>query len=227
MKTIGIIGGMGPLATIDIFNKIVRNTQVEKDQDHIPILINNNPQIPDRTKSILSQGISPVDEIIKSGKKLEAIGADFLIIPCNTSHYYIQEIEEAFNIPLLNMIELTVKEVKKEKIKKVAVLGTEGTLRTKIYQDKLDEYKIEYVDIKEEDYPLLSYVIYDVVKAGNFSEDIKDFKKLLDSLMEEGVESLILGCTELPVLFEKYKLNYNFIDPTEILAREAIKYALE
>ena len=84
MKTIGIIGGMGPLATIDIFNKIVRNTQVEKDQDHIPILINNNPQIPDRTKSILSQGISPVDEIIKSGKKLEAIGADFLIIPCNT-----------------------------------------------------------------------------------------------------------------------------------------------
>jgi len=215
------------LATIDIFNKIVENTPVDKDQDHIPILINNNPQIPDRTKSILHGGESPLEEIVKSGKKLESIGADFLIIPCNTSHYYIEDIKKDLALPVLNMVELTVKEVKNRKLNKVAVLGTEGTLRTRIYQNKLDEYSIDYVDLEEEDYPTLSYVIYDVVKAGDFHKDLTSFIQLMDRLVDQGVQALILGCTELPVLFKKYDLDYNFIDPTDILARESVKYALE
>lgn len=227
MKTIGIIGGMGPLATIDIFEKIVNNTPVKKDSDHIPILIANIPQIPDRTKAILDGGISPVPAIVESGKKLEREGADFLIIPCNTSHYYIDEIQRHFSIPVINMISLTVEKTVSLGIKKVAVLGTEGTLKTGIYQKRLNDAGIECVVPEAKDYAIMQDAIYNIVKAGDFKKDISSFRDMLERYSNEGAEALILGCTELPVLFEKYdNLNYKVIDPTEILAIESVKRAL-
>lgn len=227
MKTIGIIGGMGPLATIDIFEKIVNNTPVKKESDHIPILIANIPQIPDRTDSILRNGESPVPAIVESGKKLEREGADFLIIPCNTSHYYLDELQSHFSIPVLNMVSLTVEKTKEMGIKKVAVLGTEGTLRTGIYKKRLEEEGIDCVTPEEKDYELMHEAIYDIVKTGDFGRDIGPFKEMLERYSSEGAEALILGCTELPVLFERYDLDYRVIDPTEILALESVKKALE
>lgn len=216
---------MGPLATIDIFKKIVINTPAKNDQEHIPILVANIPQVPDRTKSILENGPSPVPKIVDSGKKLESAGADFLIIPCNTSHYYFEEISKSFKIPVLNMIDLTVEALKDTGYKKIAVLGTEGTLRAGMYQRKLKEDGFINIDIDEKDYDIISYVIYDVVKTGDFTKDISEFLDLLKRLKEKGVETVILGCTELPLLFEKYKIDTEYIDPTMILAKKAVDLA--
>jgi aspartate racemase len=103
MKTIGMIGGMGPLATVHLFERIVLRTKAEKDQDHIRIIIDNNTNIQDRTKAILGYGESPVKELVGSAKMLEKSGADFLIMPCNTAHYFIDHIKKNIKIPFINM----------------------------------------------------------------------------------------------------------------------------
>lgn len=229
MKKVGIIGGLGPLATVDLFNKIVVNTPAQKDQDNIPILIYNNPQIPDRTEAILNNGPSPVEAIIKTGKVLENMGADFLIMPCNTALFYHSDIQAGLGIELLHMIELTANYIKENNLGKVAILATKGTIKSKSYSNILKDNKINFYDPfdNEELIESLSYHIYEGVKKNNFSNDISDLKSLLDELIEnEKVDTFILACTELPILFEKYKLDYKTIDPTLILAKEAIKKAL-
>lgn len=226
MKKIGIVGGMGPLATLDLFAKILQHTKAKTDQDNIPILIHNNPQVPDRTQSILYGGESPVPTIIKMGRDLEEMGADFLLMPCNTSHYYYNQIQESLNIKLVNMIDLVVDHLVRAGYKRVCVLGTEGTIKTKVYENKLREKNIYSVPIHKDMIKMLQYVIYDVVKSNNFPPDLKGFRQELKKLEEEEeVEVFVLGCTELPILFEKYDLDFRFIDPTVLLAKEAIKLA--
>ena len=138
-KVIGIIGGMGPLATADLFKKIVLNTKAEKDQDHIRVLIDNNTNIPDRTGAILKGGADPIPELTKSAKVLSDMGADLLIMPCNTAHYFHKNVQDAVNIPVLHMIELTMEALKAQGIKKAGLLATDGTIQSGIYQNIFDK----------------------------------------------------------------------------------------
>lgn len=228
MKNIGIIGGMGPLATADLFKKIIENTDANKDQDHIPVLIYNYPQVPDRTNSILYKGESPVDSIVFVGEKLVEMGADFLLLPCNTSFYYYEEFSKRISKPVVNMIDLTIDEIKNISPKKVCILATEGTTRSEIYTKKLSENSINYYEIDDRPIKMLSDLIYKVVKAKKFDYDISEFTNELDRIVkEEEVDLFVLACTELPILFEKYELEYNTIDPTLLLAKEGIRLALE
>lgn len=135
-KTIGIIGGMGPTATVDIFDKIVRNTQAVTDQEHLRILIDNNPKIPSRAENILNDGPSPLPTLIKMCKDLEKSGADFLIMPCNTATYYIKELRESVKIPILDIVKESADYTLETypNIKRIGILGTEMTLRLGLYQ---------------------------------------------------------------------------------------------
>lgn len=228
MKNIGIIGGMGPMATADLFKKIIENTDVKKDQDHIPVLIYNYPQVPDRTKAILHNGESPVESIVFVGNKLIDMGADFLLLPCNTSFYYYEEFSKKLSKLVVNMIDITVDEIKKINPNKVCVLATEGTTKSEIYTKRLRENSIDFYEIDENLVSMLSELIYEVVKAKNYDYDISKFSKELDRIKEEeGVDLFVLACTELPILFDEYKLKYDTIDPTLILAKEGIRLALE
>lgn len=224
MKKIGIIGGLGPLATVDFFNKIVQNTDANIDQENVPILIYNNPQIPDRTESILHGGESPVNEIVQTAVVLEKMGADFLTIPCNTSFYYYDEIVKNLKLPLINMLDLTADYLKLNNFKHVCILGTEGTLRTRIYHDKFKDKGIGFIEIDDEMIGLLSFVIYDVVKKNDFNVDISKFREKLESIAaKQNVDAFVLACTELPILFEKFNLEFNTVDPTLLLALESIR----
>lgn len=133
-KTVGILGGMGPLATVELFRLIVSNTESPNDQGHIRIIIDNNPQIPDRTNAILNGGESPVNALVKSASMLKNDGADFLIIPCNTSHYYIDEISRNAGIEIVNMIETTAIYLKEHNIKTIGLLATSGSVKTLVYE---------------------------------------------------------------------------------------------
>ena len=146
-KTIGIIGGMGPEATADLFNKIINLTPAEKDSDHIHILIDNNPMIPSRINAILYGGESPIPELTRMAKSLEKSGADFLIMPCNTASYYIDDIRKSVNIPVISIIEETSKYIinKYANIKTIGLLGTEMTVRLGLYQKELINNKINVV----------------------------------------------------------------------------------
>lgn len=224
MKTIGIIGGMGPLATVDLFNKIVNMTQVEKESDHIHILIDNNPHIPDRTAFIIDAGESPQSELNAAAKRLENAGADFLIMACNTAHYFASDIKKEINIPFLSMIEATAKTL--EGIKKVGLLATKGTYEGQVYSNVFDEYGIEIINPSDEIKTKSMEMIY-ALKAGVEAFDENELNFIIKHFEDNGASKVILGCTELPIIFKDYKHQEKIIDPTSILANSAIKYAKE
>ena len=224
-KVIGIIGGMGPLATADLFKKIITNTKVLKDQDHIRVLIDNNTEIPDRTAAILNNGENPIPQLTKSAKLLENMGADFLIMPCNTAHYFYPAVSSSVNIPVLNMLEITCDSLVRKGIKKVGLIATCGTVQSGLYQKVFDRANIEVLLPNEEGQKAVTDLIYSGVKAGNTQFDVADFKRTVEGLMSQGAEVLVLGCTELPVAVEMYNLNYPVCDPTLELALSAIKKA--
>lgn len=224
-KTIGILGGMGPMATADLFKKIVDYTAAAKDGEHIHVCIDSNTDIPDRTEAILHRGKDPVPEMVGSAVRLECMGADFLLIPCNTAHYFYDKISAMVHIPVLNMIEETAKEVKRQNIDCVGLLATDGTIETGVYDRVLESYGIRVLHPSIPAQKNVMDLIYKGVKAGNKNIDLSGFYGTMDELMQNGAQTLILGCTELPIAFDMYQIKRKNIDPTSVLARSAIIYA--
>ena len=226
-KIIGILGGMGPEATIDLFYKIIKFTPAEKDQDHLRIIIDNNPKIPDRTAAILGKGEDPLPALQETARNLEKAGADFIIIPCNTAHYFLSSIQESVKIPILNMIEETAKETLKRipQIQKVGLLASIGTYKTEIYHQQFKKFNIEVISPEEKDKEEVMKVIY-AVKAGNLSEKIKkNIIKIAQKLIDKKAEAIIAGCTEIPLILKEGDVSVPIIDPTQILAKAAVQKA--
>lgn len=224
-KTIGIIGGMGPLATVDLFGKIVKNTPAKKDQDHIRVIIDNNTDIPDRTAALLEGGENPAPQMVKSVERLTAGGADCLIMPCNTAHGFLEHVRAASSVPVLNMIELTCQALKKRGITRAGLLATTGTIRTGIYPKYFDG--VELILPEEQEQQAVMDMIYAGVKAGVADYDASAVQKTAEHLMERGAQTIILGCTELPLAMELYGLEFPATDPTLELALGAIAFATE
>lgn len=223
-KSIGIIGGMGALATCDLFRKIIDRTDAKSDQEHIHIYIDCNTNIPDRTKAILAGGENPIPEMVKSGIRLQAMGANVLVMPCNTAHYFYDKITPFFNVPLLNMLKETVQEIKKRKIRKIGLLATDGTVKSKVYHTALEAAGIDLVIPSPTGQRNVMDVIYDGIKASNRNINLNKFYETIDELFKKGAEILILGCTELPVAFELFNIDRPAIDPTTVLAEAAIRF---
>lgn len=225
-KSIGILGGMGPMATVDLFKKVVANTKADSDNAHIRIYIDNNAQIPDRTAAILAGGADPIPAMAESAGKLEACGADCIIIPCNTAHYFVPRLREKTKLPILSMIEETAKDCARSLPGKVAgLLGTTGTLQTGLYNRALEGEGVQYLVPDEECQQALMRVIYDGVKADAEPESYRqDMEAVLQAMQAQGAEYFILACTELPLAFEALKLPQTAVDPTLVLARAAIRY---
>lgn len=223
-KTIGILGGMGPLATADLFQKIVRMTDAACDNDHIRIYIDNNAQIPDRTAAILSGGPDPVPAMLDSVNKLSSIGADVLIMPCNTAHYFLPRLRESSTVPFISMLEETALACKQAHgAAPVGLLGTSGTIRSGIYKKALEAQQVPCVEPTEEEQAVLMQLIY-AVKAGESQLDRQAFLDVLAAMKARGATYFILGCTELPILADLFQLQESCIDPTTELARAAITY---
>jgi aspartate racemase len=226
-KIIGILGGMGPEATIDLFYKIIKLTPAEKDQDHLRIIIDNNPKIPERTAAILGKGEDPLPALQETAKNLEKAGADFIIIPCNTAYYFISQIQESVNIPILNMIEETAKETRKKisPIQRVGLLASIGTYKTEIYHQQFKKFNIEVISPEEKDKEEVMKAIC-TVKAGDLSEEIKrNILKIAQKLIDKGAEAIISGCTEIPLILKEGDVSVPLIDPTQVLAEVAVQKA--
>ncbi|MBQ6389616.1 MAG: amino acid racemase [Mogibacterium sp.] len=229
LKTIGIIGGMGPAATVDLMDKIISMTEASCDQDHIPMLVDLNTRITDRTAAILHGGESPLPEMLRSARRLEAGGADFLIMPCNTAHYFRPYIQKEIGIPLVSMLEESAKFLSKAGVDKVAVLGTDGVVQSGIYGKALGDYDIEVIYPTAEQQRLVMSVIYDYIKKGITDPEAlpyEEMKSLIESLEARGAQQLLLACTELPLAFSIMGFNgENVADATGILAAAAVREA--
>ena len=225
-KTIGILGGMGPLATADLFRKIVLMTDAACDNDHIRIYIDDNSSIPDRTAAILSGGPDPVPNMTDSLRKLEACGADCIIMPCNTAHYFLPQLQALTPIPILSMLEATAKACAAAYPgKTAAILATKGTLATRLYDNALAKEGVACLTPDEAGQDALMRVIYDGVKAGAAPDAYRqDMTRVLDDLTARGADYFILGCTELPLAAQALGLTQPTVDPTAELAKTAITF---
>ena len=223
-KTDGIIGGMGPGATALLFQKIIDHTDAKMDAEHIHILIDNRPSIPDRTAAILNRDDTPVRKICESGKRLEEMGAELIAIPCNTSHYFYPYIQENLDVPVINMLEETAKECKKLGFASVGVLATTGTKNTGIYEQALSAQGLQTIYPDEAGQEVLMSIIYDYVKAGKpVTGEI--FKEQLEDMESKGAQAFVLGCTELPIVFSDGDMGRKFIDSLDILAKKTVEMA--
>ena len=225
-KTIGILGGMGPLATADLFEKITLLTKAETDRDHIRVYIDSNTNIPDRTAAILNGGADPVPEMADALKHLEQCGADCVIMPCNTAHNFYDAVASSVSIPVLHMIAITRDALKSRGVKCAGLLATDGTVQTGIYQRTFEGSGVELLTPDNtEDQSAVMDIIYNGVKAGDLTHDATAFRAACEHLLARGAEVLILGCTELPPAFDIYHLDYPNVDPTLELALAAVRAA--
>ena len=225
MKTIGIIGGMGPMATVDLMQKIIQATDAHEDQEHIPILVDNNTRIPDRTAAIFGTGESPVPELLTSAQRLTEAGADFLIMGCNTAHYFLPDLLPRLSIPFLSMIDTATAFCQAQGCRKIGLLASAGTCRAGIYQRALSRAGISVLTPNEKQEDAIHAMIYDGVKAGVKDYDTSPVRRALDELKADGAEAFLLGCTETPVAVQMYHLSGRFIDATEVLAEAAVRMA--
>lgn len=221
-KTIGILGGMGPAATVEYFKRLVATTPAAFDQAHVRILIDNNPQVPDRTDAILGNGPDPGPVLASMARGLAASGADFLTMPCNTGHVFKDAIREAVNIPFIDMIEETVRILA---VKKVGVLATTGTLRTGLYRAACSAQGIELVTPNDMDQELVMDIIRRV-KAGGTGTSVRDHAAdIVSRLAAEGANAVIAGCTEIS-LIPGENMPLQWIDALDCLVDAAMRLAL-
>jgi aspartate racemase len=216
-KKLGILGGMGPLATCRFYASIVEATPAKSDQEHIEMVILNACHIPDRTAAILRGGESPLPYLLEGCKNLECQGCDAIAIPCNTSHYYFEELQNGCKTEILNMIELTAEKLENIKTKKVYLMATEGTVKTGIYQKYFDKKNIEIISPTADETAEMMKVIYEV-KAGMDP----DLGKLSEIAKKKNILA-VLGCTEFSAL--KFE-GFDCIDAMEVLKNKILELFL-
>lgn len=221
---LGVIGGMGPLATCNFFEKIIRLTDADKDQEHIHIIIDNNTSIPDRTDYIMGHGEDPRPELIRSAIKLETMGADYIAIPCNTAHYFYEDIIKYTNVKVINMIEETVMYLREtcSEHRDYLLLSTEGTYKSGIYKRVFEKYGLRIIEPSDEDKKTIMGWIYGV-KSSVFDVTSNDFETLANKYIENKSIPVILGCTELSTLAERIDISQKYVDPLLILVKRCVE----
>lgn len=217
-NSLGIIGGMGPLASAYFYEILTKKTKALKDQDHLNIILFSHASIPDRTNFILNKSKEdPFPFLLEDAKTLENLGSKLIVIPCNTATYFHKRLQDNINIKISNIIEDTVDFIKERNIKKVGIMATEGTIKTNLYQDFLSKNNISYEIINNEK---VMNLIYNFIKAG---KEVS-YSLFEDVIKDSSVDYFILGCTELSILKESLGLNNNFIDPLEVEADKVLDF---
>lgn len=221
MYKLGVIGGMGPLATVKFYDKVVLNTEAHNDNEHIDLIVLNHSTMPDRTRCIIeNKDTEFLNEIKKDLEILDKIGVDVIAIPCNTSHYFYDEFKNFVNLRIINMIEETILEIKRRGIKKVSVFGTLGTLNSKVYNKYAEKNGIEVKELSVEDKKSVMDIIYKIKETNNLEN--KEFIEILNKYCDDETVGII-ACTELSLL--DISKNINTIDALDILVNKSIEYS--
>ena len=224
-KTVGIIGGMGPAATCDLMEKIIALTKASCDQEHLHVIADCNTAIPDRTGAILHGGPDPVPELVKSAKRLEAAGAEMLIMPCNTAHHFYDAVAGQVSVPVLHMPRLTAGVLRAAGVEAAGVLATDGTVQSGVYEKALAQEGIRAVYPAPAMQEQVMRLIYQGVKARAVPLEDIPVGDILQDLRSQGAETFLLACTELPIAFQELGIRDGCLDPTRVLAFAAVRQA--
>lgn len=224
MTTIGVLGGMGPEATIAYLAMVVEHTDSKTDQGHVDLICNMHCSIPDRTAHILDTSQpSPLPAMQEDIKGLCGHGVGAIAIPCNTAHYFFDQLQSASNVPVLNMLDLASQDIKLSfpGAKNVAVLGTRGTVSSGVYNQALAEAGLQSVPISEDLQKLVDEVIFDRVKAG-IPVEKELYLNMLNAAIEAGADVALLACTELSVPERHISHNVPTVDALVSLAKATV-----
>lgn len=225
---LGVLGGMGPLATADFLRKLVESTPAVVDQEHVPVLLYGDCTTPDRTANLVGDGPSPLPQLLAGIKFLNAAGAKAICIPCNSAHCWYAEMAAASAVPVLHIVRASAEQVRKKNpaAKVVGVLSTTGTNRMGIYRDTLSEMGFSVVTPTDEEFSTLVSPAIALIKANKLEEAEAVFARAAACLTARGAEIIILGCTEIPIGMRRQYLAEpdRFVDSTEALALAVIAH---
>ncbi|OOF38018.1 MULTISPECIES: aspartate/glutamate racemase family protein [Rodentibacter] len=224
-NVIGILGGMGPAATVDMFQKFIQFTPATCDQEHIPLIISSIPDIPDRTSSILHGGASPLMAMDERIQGLERAGAKCILIACNTAHYWYDELKDRCHVDMLNIVDSTINEIIKTGKTKIGILATDATLAIHLYQTKLENQGLTCLIPEGSNQKSVMESIY-LYKSGEIDKAEKLMLVQRDELIRRGAEVIILGCTEVPLILHRVIKDEPTLyeDSTAALVRAAIRW---
>lgn len=229
-RPIGIIGGMGPAATADLFTKIIHATPARRDQDHIHVIIDSNPKCPDRAAFLAGRGPDPRPAMIRSARTLIDAGAELLALPCNTAHAFYDDLAAAVSVPVLHMMEevAAVLRLDYPALLRIGLLGTPVTVGLGLYHRALAADGLEVIVPDEVNQRAVTRAVYghDGVKAGQYETARAYLLRATDALVKAGAEAIILGCTELPLIINQADAPVPLIDATVVLAQAAVREAL-
>lgn len=221
-KVLGILGGLGPMATAYFYELVIAHTKVKRDQDHIDMVISSKATTPDRTAYILGESSEdPFTVMEDEAKRLVTFGAQVIAIPCNTAHYFYERLDEVIPIPVLNMVGDTVARLKAGGAARVGILATDGTVDTETYQLACEAAGLACAVPGRAAQAGIMSVIYDDIKQGR-EPDMAKFLPAAEEMFAAGCDRIILGCTELSLIKRKGLLDTRYLDSMEVLAHSAI-----
>jgi aspartate racemase len=226
-KTIGILGGMGPEATLDCFAKIIKNTPARTDQEHLRVVIDSNPKVPDRTAAITGKGESPVPVLVAGCLSLQQAGADFIIIPCVSAHFFLNEVSQQIRLPILSIFDVVAETIIGDHpdIKTVGLMGTTGTITGGLFQKRLGADNIKTIVPAEPQQAKVMAAIYDIKNsqpARTRAQITSDLITIAEDLLSNGARGIVAGCTEIPLALNQEHLSVPYFDALTLLARAAI-----
>lgn len=221
-KELGVIGGLGPLATACFVEMVVKMTDARTDSEHIPMIIYNKPGIPDRTNFILGKSKdNPFIEIAGIGKTLAGQGVDYIAIPCVTAYFFYEQLCKEISVPVIDMIGETANHLKVNGVRKVGIMATDGTITGGFLKKGLEEQGLEVVQPSAGGQKLLMDIIYNGIKA-NMPFAMEDFNTVKNELFKAKAEVIILGCTELSIIHRDFDIGPGFLDAMEVLAQKSV-----
>lgn len=227
LRTLGVLGGMGPLATASFMNQVIALSPAKNDQEHIPMFIRNIPQIPDRTKFLMGiEDENPFFELKKGFKELSNLGVSCIVIPCNTAHYWYDALTQNADVHTISIVKSVIKKVKATNKQKVGILATTATLNMGIYQNAFKQHKIDFVEPNPQQQADIMDGIT-AVKAGDLNTGRNLLSKAYDLMLAQGADCVLFGCTEIPLVLDEQanQLPDTCLDTIAILAQECVNWA--
>lgn len=226
-KVVGVIGGLGPEATLDFYAKVLAATPATCDQEHLRVVIDSNPKVADRNRAVAGEGESPGPALAATARALERAGADLLCMPCNTAHAFLADVLAATPLPFVSIINAALDEAKavQPPVRRVGLLTADGARRARVYEDALAAAGFDAVRLDDADQARLMALIYGVKAGRRGDHERRATAGLAQSLVERGAQALIAGCTEVPLLMSAADVAVPLIDSTAALARAVVRAA--
>ncbi|MEI8626408.1 amino acid racemase [Pseudoalteromonas sp. B137] len=227
LRTLGVLGGMGPLATASFMNQVIALSPAKNDQEHIPMFIRNIPQIPDRTNFLMGiEDENPFFELKKGFNQLTSLGVSCIVIPCNTAHYWYNALTQNADVHTISIVQSVIKRAKATGKRKVGILATTATLNMRIYQTAFSKHNIEFIEPNEQQQTFIMQGIT-AVKSGDLTSGHNLLKQSYELMLAHGADTVLFGCTEIPLVLNEQVFNSpdTCLDTIAILAQECVNWA--